>query len=812
MFSLKRNNFIFFLILYFYCFSTYSQDEYKNYNIKHLTVEDGLSQSTINTILQDSHGYLWFGTINGLNRYDGYSFKIYNYDPSDSTSLSDDGITTLYEDKYGVIWIGTVKGILNKFERETGNFIKYFFQIDKNFQYNNNLENNFPIVFSRNNPNTITSIVEDKYGYLWIGTWQNGLFRFNKKTGNSEHFFYIENDSTSLSSNNITDILIDSDEEIWIATIGGGINRAIINIDMKWYNHSLVKYNLHFVHYYHNDNFRNTISENHITTIYEDKFNSLWFGTYSSGLNKLVSSEKYRNPDHAFLKKYFYEPNNINSISSNSIMAISEENEYLWIGTFGGGLNRLDFKTENFTRFISRPDQNSISNNDIISLNIDRANTIWIGTHLGEGIDILQKTNKKFNILDSRSICINDNIIWSINSENDDEIWIGTFRGGLTKHNIINGDCETFMYNPQNDNSINDNHIRTIAFDKNNDVWIGTYNNGLNKYIRETNKFYHFTHNPTDKSSINNNQIQTIHIDKNSIVWVGTFGGGLNYFYLDSTINKNNSIKFRHYLHNPNDSSSLSNNRIYKIYEDKDGILWIGTFGGGLNKFYKDTGKFKRYRNDISNSTTISDDRVLSILENEDNTLWVGTFGGGLNKFDKETEIFTHIIVDKEFASQSMYGILEDNNKNLWLSTDNGIYMYNEVTGQLSNYELADGLQSLEFSGGAYYKNKKGELYFGGINGINHFYPDSLKTNSYIPPIEITEINIFDVPIKGEVNSIRLNYDENYFTFKFSALDYINPNENNYAYILEPFEKNWNYTNSLNRIASYSNIPSGKYK
>ncbi|MBN1637838.1 MAG: hypothetical protein JW866_02650 [Ignavibacteriales bacterium] len=803
--------FIYFHLLIL-CVSIYSQNKYNNYTTRHFTIKDGLSQSTIKTIIQDKKGFLWFGTINGLNRFDGHTFKIYNYDLSDSNSISDDGITGLFEDKEGYIWVGTAKGILNKFERETGNFKKYFLYPKTDFEYEDKFQKNFPIVFSRNNPNTITTLAEDKYGLLWVGTWQNGVYMVNKKTGFIEHFYSIKSDSTSLSSNNISNIFIDSNGEIWIATIGSGVNRVVFDIVPNWSNQPLIKYKIHFDQYKFDKNSMNSISENYVITIYEDKFKSMWFGTYSSGLNKLSFSEKYLKPKQAKFKKYFYEPSNSNSISDNSIMAIDEDEEFLWIGTFGGGLNRFDFKTEKFTRFKKIENDNSISSNEIISLLVDKANSIWVGTHLGEGIDILQKTNKKFNLLNNKNSCIKDNIIWAINSVNDEDIWIGTFRGGLTKYNIKNGDCISFTYNPNDNYSLNDNHIRSVAFAQNKDIWIGTYNNGLNKYSHRTNKFYHFTNNPLEKHSISNNQIQNIYIDNNSVVWVGTFGGGLNYFHTDSTYDKHNSIKFKNYQHNPNDSNSLSDNRVYKIYEDKEGILWIGTFGGGLNKFNRITRKFKRYQHDVSSSLTISDDRILSIHEDESNNLWIGTFGGGLNKFDKKSEIFTHIIVDKEFASQSIYGILEDNNKNLWLSTDNGIYMYNEFTGQLRNYDLTDGLQSLEFSGGAYYKNKIGELYFGGINGLNYFYPDSLKTNSYIPPIEITEINIFDVPIKEEVNSIRLNYDENYFSFKFSALDYINPNENNYAYILEPFEKKWNYTNSLNRIASYSNIPSGKYK
>jgi hypothetical protein len=339
---------------------------------------------------------------------------------------------------------------------------------------------------------------------------------------------------------------------------------------------------------------------------------------------------------------------------------------------------------------------------------------------------------------------------------------------------------------------------------------VGSYNGGLNRFNPLTEIFINYQHNPNDLNTLGSNQVHSIHIDYNSVCWVGTFGGGLNRFNVAGEFEEA-SLNIKRYTHNPSDPYSISDDRVYIVHEDKFGDLWIGTYGGGLNKFNKQTEKFKYYKNIPGDENSISDNKVISIYDDEIGNLWIGTFGGGLNKFNRSTEKFEQITGKEEFNGDTAYGVLEDDNNNLWISSDDGIFAYNTGTNSFTFYDLTDGLQSMEFSGGAYSKSGDGEMFFGGINGLNYFYPDDISFNLYVPPIVISSFRIFDQQQKGELEEITLEFDENFFSFEFAALDYTNSRDNLYAYKLENLENDWHYTNADLRIANYTNLSPGSY-
>lgn len=774
----------------------------KEFSFRLITNEDGLPQSSIHCMLQDKKGFLWLGTSNGLNRYDGYNFIIYTNDPADSTSISDNGIVSILEDEEGYIWIGTTGGVLNRFDRKTGIFNRYnITDTLEVFETGDNPYFDLPLPFSRNNDNSITAIAKGKNNSLWIGTWGKGLIRFDKKTNAIQHYHYIPGKQNGLKANRIKSVYSDNNF-IWVGTIGDGLYKVIDAND-----------NLVFVNYSNQKNNNNSLSDDRIVTLFKDKKDNLWIGTYGGGLNKLSSQDQIVTPGNTKFIHYKNNPLDKNSLSINIVTSIIQDKYgVLWLGTFGGGLDQFNPDKNIFKNYRHEPNAaSSLSKNDILSLLEDKSGTIWVGAHLGNGLNKLERQTIKFKQVNrdaNGQIGLNDDVVWAMLNDNNGNLWIGTYKGGLNKWDRKIGKFTYYRFDPNNPNSVSDNHIRSLAEDEKY-LLIGTYNHGLSIYNKTSRNFRSYKFNPNDTTSLGANQVQSIFIDSKNNYWFGTFGGGLNLANFSNEFP--DELKFKRYINDPNNPFSLSDDRVYTIYEDKDEIIWIGTFGGGLNKFDRNNQQFISYKNIIGDEYSLSDNRVMSIYEDKNGFLWVGTYGGGLVKFDKQKEIFKRYNEKNRLNSSVVYGILEDGNGNLWLSTDNGLFKFNMKSEQFTQYDLHDGLQSLEFSGGAYLKSKDGEMFFGGVNGFNYFYPDSIKDNYYVPPVVISTVRIFNELIKGEVDTINVSYDQNYLSVEFAALDYTYPQGNQYAYMLEGFENEWHNVDSRRRIANYTNLSPGSY-
>ena len=786
------------------------------YIFKQLTEADGLSQSTVYSIIQDKMGYLWFGTIEGLNRYDGYEFRVYTNDPSDSTSISDDFISTICEDSKGFIWVGTVNGYFNKFDRKSDTFKR--FHVNDYFKVWGKPEKEYyeyPISFSRNHDYTVTSIAEDADSTLWIATWGNGLLRFDKKSEKAVHYYHIPSDSSSLTTNRIMKILVDIDSNIWIATFGGGLNKVVRSHSPGSTNSKILSDNISFIAYRNAVGNDYSLGDDKVITLFEDNRETLWIGMYDGGLNKLDHANKILPPTEAKFKRYTVQKNTTNCLCNNTILDIVQDFDgYLWLATFGGGIDRMDIQSESFSHFYNKPnDPNPFPDNEILSLLVDRSGILWVGAFLGEGVTKLQKNIAKFKSIKkerSKSEGLNDNVVWSIYKDNKDNLWIGTYKGGLNLIDQRNRRTITYQHDDNDINSISNNHIRAIEQDAFNNLWIGTYNGGVNRFNIKTGKFERFIHDPNNANSLSANQVQDIYIESDTVIWVATFGGGLNKLSF-KTNSSNGKPGFTVYKNDPSDSTSISDNRVYSLLKDSKGNFWVGTYGGGLNKFNQRLGTFKSLKHNPKDPNSLSSDKVLSIQEDRSGIIWIGTSGGGLNKFNPKTNIFTQYSSKDGLTSAVVYGLLEDNSQNFWMSTDNGIYRFDQEDGKFTHFGLGDGLLSLEFSGGAYFKDKSGQMYFGGIKGLNYFYPDSISTNIYIPPVVISSINIFTNRIKGESDKIILTYDQNFISFEFSALDFTNPEKNQYAFMMEGLDKSWKYVGSEKRIANYINLPTGKY-
>ncbi|MDP2364510.1 MAG: two-component regulator propeller domain-containing protein, partial [Ignavibacteria bacterium] len=632
MLKIKITNIYILLILEVICLfsiNVFPQD----YVIKQLRIEDGLSQSTIFSSLQDRKGYMWFATRSGLNRYDGYKFNLYFNDPNDPASLSDDGTNSLYEDRNGTLWIGTIYGNLNRFDPATETFI--YKNISDLIEFRPDEADDFyeyPLSFSRNQKTTITSIAEDKDGKLWIGTWGNGLIVIDKNFKKHNHFYYDSNNPNGLRTNRIMDLHFDSDGRLWVATFGGGLTRITKSI-----NNSKEAFSFETLIQGENDF---SLSDNKLLNIFEDSENNIWIGSYYGGLI-LIPRDQAKLPFGKAKINCQRCPMSANNSSRNTIMAFAEDKEhYLWIGTFGGGLIRYNKNNNESLHFFNDPlNQKSLGDNDVLSLCTDRSGIIWAGSHLGAGITKIYINNARFIHVKHeprKQNTLNDDVVWALYKDKENILWIGTYKGGVNRYDAASNNF-SHINNSDIGKKISSNHVRAIKEDDFGNLWIGTYDGGLNFISKKSNEVTVYKKNPNDPLSIGGNQVQDILIESDSVYWIATFGGGLNKVVVKGNP-LNQKLRFKKFSSVKNDAQTISDNRVYKLYRSRDGVFWIGTYGGGLNSFDPVTEKFKRYPINAGQEDKFNIQNLMTIIEDSDGILWLGSYGGSLTSFDRKTE------------------------------------------------------------------------------------------------------------------------------------------------------------------------------
>jgi ligand-binding sensor domain-containing protein len=745
---------------------TYAQEplniKFDRISSENIKFEKGLSQNLVFSILQDKDGFMWFGTWDGLNRYDGYDFRIYNK----HNGLSNTTIRSLMEDDENQIWVGTEDG-LNLLDPHTGNILTLKHDPD----ISNSLSDNF-----------INHIYQDEDGYIWICT-SRGLNRYDKTNKVFSRYYFYSEEADSIQSNWINKVHQDNNGDLWIATRFG-----LFRFDLS----SLV-----FEPCFHLSQDPHTISSNNILSIYQDRFGYLWTGT-ANGLNR------YDFKTNRF-KRFFHDPKETTSLSHNIVNAIYEDSlGYLWIGT-RDKLNLFNRENESFYHFRPTSEKTSLSNEDIRSIYEDKTNNLWVGTF--KGVNKIDRSSSKFTHYE-KSIdnpnTLSNNIIYSIMKDNDGLIWIVTAKG-LNILDRKTGNYQLIDYQIDDLNNLSNAKIRNVIRDRNGIYWIGTEYFGLLRYDRDKGKFTRFYHDPSNPASINNNGILCITEGSDGKLWIGT-AGGLNIF------DPGNNT-FIPYVHNPKDPQSLSNNRIWEIYEDRHENIWLGT-NGGLNRFVKETGTFIRHTYDPDDPYSISSDKIFSIYEDRDGIYWIGTMGGGLNRYDPSTNRFTAFTVEDGLPNNVVYATLEDDEGNFWLPTNWGLSKFNRRDTTFINYDVKDGLQGNEFNGAANFISPDGEMFIGGMNGFNAFYPGEIKQNKNIPKIVITTFKKFNQAQPTQINNgdtIFLNYNDNFVSFEFSALDFTNPPKNKYKFKLDHYDMDWISRDANRRIAEYANVSPGSY-
>jgi len=738
---------------------------------EHLTIEEGLSQNSVFTLLQDRYGLLWIGTEVGLNIYDGNRIRIFTRDADDLNTLSDNIVTALCEDSDGTVWVGTDNGF-NRFKRESETFERII-----------DLERGFSETIS------ISSLYCDQNDYIWIGSNGLGLFRFNTETLNIDrHYIHVPDDATTLGNNNVQDLYADHEGNLWIGTMGAGVNRFDFKTGLFEQIESRQEGGM-------------KLSEAHARSVYRSKYvpDELWIGTWDQGLIQFHIKNREA--------RHFLPSSNPGSISHHEIKTVLEDFEgTIWVGTSAGGLNRFDRSQKLFTTYRHSTHLNdSISQDDITTIYEDRSQILWIGT-VSAGLNkyVSHKNLFKRYRHDPQSDgSLTDNFVRALLIDNRQQLWVGTYRG-LNRYDPI---TDVFMplQNVESEKERGRVLIECLDEDLANAIWMGTFS-GIARLDPNKQNFTWFEHKDDNPDSLSHQIVYSILADKKGRIWAGTYRG-LN--RLDP-----GERKFVHYLHEPPKKYSLPHDMVITLYEDRDDSIWVGTAGGGLAQLDTANSKFTTFCHNPLDKASLSHNSVVAICRDNIGRMWIGT-ADGLNMMTEDNRGFIRYGRRNGLPSSSIASITPDDNGRLWIAHSAGLSWFCPDTGIIRNFTSKDGLQGTEFNRGAAAKSKSGELFIGGINGFNRFFPEDLMEIHHRGSIHITELFIMGQSWRGDhpqysVSEIRLNAAQNQLAISFSSDDYSSPERTYYQYKLEGLDKSWTYSGNQ-RTAHYNQLPPGRF-
>lgn len=753
-------------------------------SFKHLSINQGLSQNAVYAIMQDSKGFMWFGTKDGLNKYDGYSFTIFNHDPFDKNTISENYVTSLSEDSRHLIWVGTFNGEINIYNYNSGIFTNVNLRLNPSLKINS----------------TIVSIVEDADSNIWIGTQGNGLIKLTMKDGESfpiNYKVYLESltSNLNLSNNNVNSLFVDSDGILWVGS-DKSLNRFNPNED-NFTQFSIIP--------------RQTKSQFgingiSINSICEDKNGKLWLGTVSGIASFNKNSGEYKFYPHHY-EVYRFGWGIVNGI-------LQDSEGMLWLAT-PGELMKFDPIREIYSYYRNDPfNSQSLSYNIISSLFKDRTGILWFGTS-GGGINIYDPKSLRFSTLKREKDSLSRITGFSIRSIIEDHagtVWIGS--DVLYEWNRKTEKLFSYETSSNRPNDFGNTGIWTLVNSSDGKIWAAS-TEGLFSHDPSTKKTRHYEFKPKNPKGLTQRNVNAVCEDRKGNIWIVTEN------YLSRLINIEKG-EFEHYKYQ---SSSKQNNQSrIAIFQDSTNIFWLGT-QDGLIRFDPKIKSSISFRNNPEDTTTINNNHIKSICPDPfepSKYLWIGTSGGGLNKLNIEAKTFIHFTEKDGLSNNVVYGILPDEDENLWMSTNNGLSKFNLKKQTFRNFNISDGLQSNEFNTGAFYKSKSGEMFFGGINGLNYFYPKNILNNPFVPNVVITDFKLLNQTtsskkIESEIRKtlnnkehIILSHENNLIQFEFAALDYSAPEKNQYAYKLENYNEDWIYSGTV-RTATYTKLPPGEY-
>lgn len=751
---------------------------------EHLSVEEGLSQVTVEAILQDRQGFMWFGTQDGLSRWDGYDFRVYRPEPGNPHSLSGSFVTALYEDADGTLWVGTEKG-LNRFGRWGGSFKRYTHDAG-------DLKSIGGV--------HVTAIAEGPDGKLWIGTRKGGLSRLDDpESGTFTRFQTDPERPQSLASNTVLELRQGSEGQLWVGT-PEGLDRLEPAADGA---------------------FEHVLSGFAVGALYEEPNGRLWLGTADKRGRagdlmrydtRTGNTRKYNlgTGDGAY----------ITSISVND--SFSQRSNFgregsLWVGTLGSGLVLFNPKTGEFTRYThDSGDSESLAGDEVTAVLEGHFGTLWVGT-ARNGVSSAERHATTFKHYQHQpgtpESSLSDDVVYSIYKDESSILWVGTLGGGLNRLDRKAGTVEHYRHEAGNDRSVSGDNILAITEDARGQLWVGTMEGGLDRLDRGTEAFVNY---PLGKEG-ERHSVGALHKGEDGTLWVGTNNG---LFHFDPSA----GIVLEAYppdSEGPKNPQSLNGNSIVEISAAQGGRLWIGTSQNGLALFEPRTGRVvRRFRHDPSDPNSLGSDYVSAVHPGRVGHVWVATYGGGLGRLDPDAPdkgFVRYTEQNSALPSNTIAGLLEDDAGTLWISTYAGLVQMDPVRETFRTYGSDRGVQSSEFNLTAYHEGPGGEMFFGGVNGLNAFYPEDVEVNSRPPAVVLTSATLRTWPVREDstlrlraASTVSLQHDQNDFFLEYVGLHYAAPERNVYAYRLEGYDADWQHVGTR-RQAIYTNLDPGDY-
>lgn len=747
-------------------------------------LDDGLSQSGVTSIVKDKYGFIWLGTEDGLDRFDGVSFKNFKNDPNDSSSINSNTILASIIDQRGDMWIGTYLSGLNKYDYSQENFIRYSDEL----------------LTAEEGP--VYALLEDHSGYIWIGTSESGLFRMDPRSGKIQALQTLLTNSTVVSDTLINALYEDHEKQLWICTQNG------LNVlDLSTYQ---------LKSYFYDENDPHSLFDNTVNTVYETFDGSkytIWVGTIWGGF------DRFDPQNDSFIHHGYNSKINPDFPETGILTMIQENDSCLWLGTDSEGILLVNPKGELQGQIKRKVYDKFALKDDIIQKFYDDGDIIWIGTS-GGGVSKYARNRKKFYNLSYDPLNpagLHDDRILRIAIDSKGDLWIATWTEGITRYSPQSNEFRVFKHNPSDESSLSDNSIQDILIDSNDNLWVISDSKSLDLLRSGSDTFEHLYPRPKDPNWFHTEYLLNLAEDHDGLIWMGSWDEGL--ISLDPT-----TMKFSTFTEASVNDVSLGSIAFYIIFEDSNGILWIGAENDGLIGFDRKTNSLKQFKSNPDDPASLAHDDVVGIYEDSQGYLWLSTYGGGLSKFDPVQETFENFGSEHGLKNQSVYTVFEDANSQLWMSTNDGISRFDQASKTFKNYGSSDGVLSKEFNP-AYAMDKNGWIYFGGVKGITYFDPLTIKDNANVPIVQFTDLSIMNQAIDinsvfngrevlnrtiTEVPFIELYPDDLFFTLRFASLDYYHSKRNEYSYQLVGFDDTWHHIGNRQSI-TFANLPPGHY-
>jgi signal transduction histidine kinase/ligand-binding sensor domain-containing protein/DNA-binding response OmpR family regulator len=759
-------------------FTSFSHAQVFGGRVTRYSIPDGLSFGVVNSIAQDRKGYLWFATDDGLNRFDGHTFKVYKNNPNDNNSLSGNYIKSILQDKDGTIWVSSRSG-LNEFAAAQDHFIHHI-----------------PSDQKSGTSNDVSDISPARNGDLWVSLNGSGFASFNKQS--KKYTYFDKKTLPGLVTNSILNVFEDSKGLVWLGTRDSGIE--LFHIDS---NRQLTKSGIDF----------SQLPKVRINKIYEDRFHDIWIAS-AKGLFL------YKRKEGRF---YIL---NVPTFHNSQIYLslIENQNGMLVVGVQDGGVYSLDLnKVRNLSPASYKFEQvkntrnQGITQRSVQAIYKDKDQNVWLGTY-GEGVYLIGSIPEKFQLFEKKIVDSRAETYlryYGICHDKDGNLWLGTDGDGIYKADP-SGEVIKHYAADGKKGSIGDAAVISAYRDSDNNLWFGTYSKGLFLYNATSDSFTRFAYDSRQPGSLPANDVRVIFEDSRKMIWVGTNGGGLA--RLDRITGK-----CEHFIPS---NSSINSNDVRAITEDKKGNLWIGTYGGGLNYLNMQTMQFTQFFNSPKVPHHLSNRIIFSLYLDSENRLFVGSEGNGLLVFNIDKKTSNLYSEENGLANNVINAIQPESSNKIWLSTNKGLSRIDLSANKIENFDQSDGLQSGQFNpGSVLYNEKKKYICFGGTEGWNLFFPERIVTSSYKPKVLITGIQLYGKQEEegkkqkenvvlyeqnSDLTSLTLQPDQPVFSIQYTALNYAFPEKSNFAYKLEGLDNDWNYVRT-ERTATYRYLSPGDY-